>query len=167
MGILSGVTSGAIKGLINAGKGIVDEFVTTDEEKMEAKRKWEQMVNKHAQFLQQQATTRHKNDMMSDSFLSKNVRPFLVLFSLFVVTLFAILDGAIGGFEIPVAYIDLLGQVLMAGIGFYFVSRSYDKKKISEAISDLKKERERTIQKSIDKGVEIDAAKLPKVTLND
>ena len=77
--------------------------------------------------LEKEITSRHANDMASDSWLSKNIRPLLTIFSLFLYTLFAMIDGNIGEFNIANQYVDLLGQIVIMSLGFYFTSRGIEK----------------------------------------
>ncbi len=77
--------------------------------------------------LEKEITSRHKYDMQSDSWLSKNIRPLLTIFSLILYTLFAISDGNLGGFDIQDQYVDLLGQIVIMSLGFYFTSRGIEK----------------------------------------
>jgi hypothetical protein len=65
--------------------------------------------------------------MASDSWLSKNIRPMLTIFSLVLYTLFALIDGNIGEFNIANQYVDLLGQIVIMSLGFYFTSRGIEK----------------------------------------
>jgi len=81
----------------------------------------------HELSLEKEISERHKNDMQSDSWLSKNIRPLLTIFSLVLYTLFAITDGNIGEFNIANQYVDLLGQIVIMSLGFYFTSRGIEK----------------------------------------
>ena len=42
-------------------------------------------------------------------------------------TLFALIDGNIGDFNIANQYVDLLGQIVIMSLGFYFTSRGIEK----------------------------------------
>ena len=77
--------------------------------------------------LEKEITARHNADMQSDSWLSKNIRPLLTIFSLVLYTLFALTDGNIGEFNIANQYVDLLGQIVIMSLGFYFTSRGIEK----------------------------------------
>ena len=77
-----------------------------------------------------QVTDRWKADMLSDSFLSKNIRPIVLIFLLVVYTSFAILSGY--NFLITQSYVELLAQMLMLVMGAYFVGRTIEK------LSDMK-----------------------------
>lgn len=73
---------------------------------------------------EQELTKRLQADMQSDSWLSKNVRPLVLIFLLVLYTAFA---GFSIAYSIDPAYIEMLKQMLMAAFGFYFVSRGIEK----------------------------------------
>ena len=73
---------------------------------------------------EQELTKRLQADMQSDSWLSKNIRPLVLVFLLIVYTVFA---GFSLSYSIDPAYVDMLKQMLMAAFGFYFVSRGIEK----------------------------------------
>ena len=52
-----------------------------------------QVFMEHELSLEKEISARHKADMASDSWLSKNIRPMITLFSLAIYTIFALLDG--------------------------------------------------------------------------
>ncbi len=73
----------------------------------------------------EQGTKRLQIDMMSDTPLSKNVRPIIVIWVLFLFT--AMLVGSFFGVEFPAEIKDTMFWVLMIAVGFYFPGRSVDK----------------------------------------
>jgi hypothetical protein len=74
---------------------------------------------------QQELTKRHAADMASDSWLSKNIRP-MMLIALFVAYVgFAL--ASVFDLDTKAAYVDLLGQWGMLAFGFYFGSRGAEK----------------------------------------
>jgi len=85
------------------------------------------IFKEHELSLEKEISARHKADMSSDSWLSKNIRPMITLFSLAIYTLFAIADGNIGEFNLQNQYVDLMGQILSYALGFYFTSRGLEK----------------------------------------
>lgn len=118
----------------NAGAGIasklgnlVDKFVRTKDEKAEFEKQMEEIFIKAELDLEKEITSRHAADMQSDSWLSKNIRPLLTIFSLILYTVFALSDGNIGEFNIANQYVDLLGQIVIMSLGFYFTSRGIEK----------------------------------------
>ena len=70
-------------------------------------------------------TDRWKADMISDSWLSKNIRPGTLIYILSAYVLFALLDGA--GYKISETYITLLGQWGLIVMTAYFGGRSVEK----------------------------------------
>jgi hypothetical protein len=107
--------------------GVVDKFVRTKDEKAEFEKQMTEIFMSHELSLEKEITSRHAADMQSDSWLSKNIRPLLTIFSLILYTLFAISDGNIGDFNIANQYVDLLGQIVIMSLGFYFTSRGIEK----------------------------------------
>jgi hypothetical protein len=74
---------------------------------------------------QQELTKRQQADMASDSWLSKNIRP-MMLIALFVAYVgFAL--ASVFDLDTKTAYVDLLGQWGMLAFGFYFGSRGAEK----------------------------------------
>lgn len=107
--------------------GVVDKFVQTKDEKAAFEKEMTNIFMSHELSLEKEISERHKNDMQSDSWLSKNIRPLLTIFSLVLYTLFALTDGNIGEFNIANQYVDLLGQIVIMSLGFYFTSRGIEK----------------------------------------
>ena len=107
--------------------GVVDKFVRTKDEKAEFEKQMTTIFMDHEISLEKEITSRHAADMQSDSWLSKNIRPLLTIFSLVLYTIFALTDGNIGDFNIANQYVDLLGQIVIMSLGFYFTSRGIEK----------------------------------------
>ena len=107
--------------------GVVDKFVQTKDEKAEFEKQMTEIFMSHEISLEKEITSRHAADMQSDSWLSKNIRPLLTIFSLVLYTIFSITDGNIPGFQIENQYVDLLGQIVIMSLGFYFTSRGIEK----------------------------------------
>jgi hypothetical protein len=68
---------------------------------------------------------RWKADMLSDSWLSKNIRPLVLIYLLGAYTVFSIGSGV--DFQITQAYVELLAQMLMLVMGAYFAGRTIEK----------------------------------------
>lgn len=107
--------------------GVVDKFVRTKDEKAEFEKQMTEIFMSHELSLEKEITSRHAADMQSDSWLNKNIRPLLTIFSLVLYTIFSITDGNIGNFNIQNQYVDLLGQIVIMSLGFYFTSRGIEK----------------------------------------
>ena len=107
--------------------GIIDKHTFSKVEKAQFEKEMKEIFIKAELDLEKEITSRHKYDKQSDSWLSKNIRPLLTIFSLILYTLFAISDGNLGGFDIQDQYVDLLGQIVIMSLGFYFTSRGIEK----------------------------------------
>ena len=125
--ILGKIFGSAGGGIADKISSVVDKFVQTKDEKAEFEKEMTNIFMAHELSLEKEITSRHSADMQSDSWLSKNIRPLLTIFSLVLYTLFAITDGNIGEFNIANQYVDLLGQIVIMSLGFYFTSRGIEK----------------------------------------
>lgn len=74
---------------------------------------------------QENVTERHKLDMTSDSWLSKNIRPMTLVAIFSGYFLFGIMDA--NGMEANESYVHLLGQWGMLVMSFYFGGRTLEK----------------------------------------
>ena len=123
--LLQLITGGLVKDI---GE-VIDKVTTTEEERLEAKRKIQELLEKADNDAQTQVTERWKFDMQSDSFLSKNIRPLVMVFLTAVFTLLAFTDGNIGQFSIQKEYIPIFQTLLVTVYGAYFVGRTWEKGK--------------------------------------
>ena len=108
---------------------ILDNLTTTKEEKLEAKRLITEILEKADKEAQEQVTARWNADMQSDSFLSKNIRPMVLIYLTFIFTICAFFDGNVGEFKIAEEYIPIFQTLLVTVYGAYFVGRSWEKAK--------------------------------------
>lgn len=125
--ILQALTGGLLKDI---GK-VIDNLHTSDEERLEAKRRLQELLEQADKEAQDQVTSRWKYDMQSDSFLSKNIRPLVLVFLTVMFTLFAFTDGNVGEFKIQEEYIPVFQSLLITVYGAYFVGRTWEKSKKS------------------------------------
>lgn len=72
-------------------------------------------------------SSRWKSDMTSDSFASKNIRPYTLAFLTISLTAFIILDSSSEGFKVDEAWISLLKNLLITVYLAYFGSRGVEK----------------------------------------
>jgi len=126
--LLSLITGGLIKDV----GGVIDSLTTTEEERLEAKQKLQELLEKADQDAQTQITERWKLDMQSDSFLSKNIRPLVLIYLTVIFTALAFFDGNIGGFKVAEEYIPIFQSLLITVYGAYFVGRTWEKSKKSK-----------------------------------
>tara|TARA_R100000808_G_C2053405_1_gene87939 strand:+ start:194 stop:427 length:234 start_codon:yes stop_codon:yes gene_type:complete len=67
--------------------------------------------------------------MNIDNWLSKNVRPIVLLFLVLMTILLIFVDGVFAKFNVADNWISLLELVLITVIGAYFGGRSFEKLK--------------------------------------
>ena len=129
MGILGKIFSGGASELVNSVGGVLDNLTTTKEEKLDAKRKLKEVILSHEAEMERNITDRWSADMNSDSWLSKNVRPMVLIFLVVSTVLMIFIDAGTIQFTVEEKWTDLLQLVLITVIGAYFGGRSLEKRK--------------------------------------
>jgi hypothetical protein len=127
MNILGMLTGGGAKDLVEGIGGVVDNLHTSEEEKLEANQKIKELVSNYE--VEMEKTERWKVDMNSDSWLSKNIRPMVLIFLVVATVLMIFIDAGVLAFEVKDTWVDLLQLVLITVIGAYFGGRSLEKVK--------------------------------------
>ena len=128
MGVLNKLFSGGASKLVESVGGVLDNVITTDEEKLEAKRKLKEVILSHEAEMERNITDRWQADMNSDSWLSKNVRPMVLIFLVVSTVLMIFIDAGTIQFTVEEKWTDLLQLVLITVIGAYFGGRSLEKR---------------------------------------
>ena len=121
-----------IDDILTVGMKLVDKFVPDPQAKQEAQIKLLEM-QKNGELAQLQAdmneqqelTKRQSADMMSDSWLSKNIRPMTLIFILITYTVFGMMSA--WDIEVNNNYVELLGQWGIIIMSFYFGGRTVEK----------------------------------------
>jgi len=129
MGLLQKVLSSGASELIKNVGGVLDNLTTSKEEKLAAQQKIKQLISNHELEMQKQVTNRWEADMKSDSWLSKNVRPLVLIFLVVSTVLMIFIDAGAISFNVEAKWIDLLQLVLITVIGAYFGGRALEKTK--------------------------------------
>ena len=129
MSILTKIFSAGAGELVKNVGGVIDNLTTSKEEKLEAERKIKDLVMGYEAEMQKQVTERWKMDMQSDSWLSKNIRPLVLIFLVVSTVLLVFIDAGVIAFEVKASWVDLLQLVLITVIGAYFARRSLEKVK--------------------------------------
>lgn len=106
---------------------IIDKHTFSKVEKAQFEKEMAEIWINAESDIQKNVTERWKNDMNSDSWLSKNVRPLVLIFLVVSTVLMVFIDAGIISFEVKSSWIDLLQLVLITVIGSYFGGRSYEK----------------------------------------
>ena len=129
MSILTNLFSGGAADLVKGVGGVIDNLHTSKEEKLEAKQKMQELVSNYEVEMEKQITSRWTADMNSDSWLSKNVRPMILIFLVVSTVLMIFIDAGTIQFTVEQKWTDLLQLVLITVIGAYFGGRSFEKSK--------------------------------------
>jgi uncharacterized membrane protein len=125
-----------LKALLGIGEKLIDKFVPDPQAKakavaelaqMEQNGELAKMANDTELYKTEQnnVTDRHKSDMGSDSWLSKNIRPLTLIFILVAYFIFAMMSAY--GHNANQSYVELLGQWGMLIMSFYFGGRTLEK----------------------------------------
>ena len=129
MSILGNLFSTGAGELVKNVGGVIDNLHTSKEEKLEAEQKIKELIAQYEIEMEKNITDRWKADMNSDSWLSKNVRPLVLIFLVVCTVLMIFIDAGTIAFEVEEKWTDLLQLVLITVIGAYFGGRSFEKRK--------------------------------------
>ena len=132
MSIIADLFSSSVGDVVEKVGNSIDKLVTSDSERLQLKNELTKIqlesINKQNDIelqIEKQSTERHKNDMQSDSWLSKNIRPMALIYILTMYSLLSISSGF--NFIVTESYVELLGQWGMLIMSFYFSSRGLEK----------------------------------------
>ena len=129
MSILTNLFSGGAADLVKGVGDVVDNLHTSKEEKLAAQQKVKELIANYEIEMEKNITDRWKADMNSDSWLSKNVRPLVLIFLVVCTVLMIFIDAGTIHFTVEQKWTDLLQLVLITVIGAYFGGRSFEKRK--------------------------------------
>jgi len=113
--------------LLGKADTIVDEVITSKEEKLQLKNELQKIVQEHETLIEKQVSKRWVADMSSDNWLSKNIRPMSLIFLTVVFTIISFADGNIGKFTLNEGYKPIYQSLLLLAYGAYFGSRGLEK----------------------------------------
>ena len=129
MNVLGKIFSSGATELVKGVGGVIDNLTTSKDEKLEAERKVKELVANYEVEMEKNITSRWEADLKSDSWLSKNVRPVVLIFLIVCTMLLIFIDAGAINFNVKDSYVDLLQLVLITVIGAYFGGRSLEKVK--------------------------------------
>ena len=127
--MLGNLLSGGAADLVKGVGGVIDDLHTSEEERMAAEQKIKELIADYEVEMEKNITSRWEADLKSDSWLSKNVRPMVLIFLIVCTMLLIFIDAGAIKFNVKDSYIDLLQMVLITVIGAYFGGRSFEKVK--------------------------------------
>ena len=127
--MLTKLFSGGAADLVKGVGGVIDNLHTSKEEKLEAERKIKELIANYEVEMEKNITARWEADLKSDSWLSKNVRPMVLIFLIVCTMLLIFIEAGAIKFDVKDTWVDLLQLVLITVIGAYFGGRSFEKVK--------------------------------------
>ena len=127
--MLDKLFSGGAAELVKGVGGVIDNLHTSKEEKLAAEQKVKELIAQYEIEMEKNITSRWQADLKSDSWLSKNVRPMVLIFLIVCTMLLIFIDAGAIKFDVKDTWVDLLQLVLITVIGAYFGGRSVEKVK--------------------------------------
>jgi len=125
--ILAQIFGNAGGGIIDKLSGVVDKFVRTKDEKAEFEKQMTEILIEAEAAMQKNVTERWKADLEHGNWLTRSVRPLVLIFLIVATVLMVFIDSGSLQFEVEAKWVDLLQLVLMTTIGAYFGGRSVEK----------------------------------------
>ena len=127
--MLGKLFTGGAADLVKSVGGVIDNLHTSKEEKLAAEQKVKELIANYEIEMEKNITSRWEADLKSDSWLSKNVRPMVLIFLIVCTMLLIFIDAGTINFQVKDTWVDLLQLVLITVIGAYFGGRSFEKSK--------------------------------------
>ena len=127
--LLAKLFGGAGGGIIEKLSGVADKFIQTKEEKAQFEKEMTEIIIKAEAEMQKNVTDRWQADLQHGNWLTRSVRPLVLIFLIVSTVLLVFIDSGAIGFNVEQKWTDLLQLVLITVIGAYFGGRSFEKLK--------------------------------------
>ena len=128
MSIWSKLFSTGATSLVDSVGTVLDDVITSEEERLAAELKIKELIARYEGDIERNITERWQSDMNSDSWLSKHVRPLMLIFLIISTLILVAIDSGSIAFTVKPEWVDLLQIVLITVIGAYFGGRSLEKR---------------------------------------
>jgi len=106
---------------------VADKFIRTKDEKAEFEKEMTQIFIEAEAHMQKNITERWKADLEHGNWLTRSVRPLVLVFLIVSTVLMVFIDSGSIQFQVEDKWTDLLQIVLITVIGAYFGGRSVEK----------------------------------------
>ena len=106
---------------------VADRFIRTNDEKAEFEKEMTQIFIEAEKEMQKNVTERRKTDLEHGNWLTRSVRPLVLVFLIVTTVLMVFIDSGSIAFQVEEKWTDLLQLVLITVIGAYFGVRSVEK----------------------------------------
>tara|TARA_Y100000592_G_scaffold68758_1_gene106853 strand:+ start:496 stop:921 length:426 start_codon:yes stop_codon:yes gene_type:complete len=125
--ILGKIFGNAAGGIVEKLGNVADKFITTGDEKRKFQKEMETLfINAEAE-MQKNVTERWKADLEHGNWLTRSVRPLVLIFLIVSTVLLVFIDSGSIQFEVAEKWVDLLQLTLITTVGAFFGGRSYEK----------------------------------------
>ena len=124
LGKLFGDAGGSI---VDKLAGVADRFIRTKDEKAEFEKEMTQIFIEAESQMQKNVTERWKADLEHGNWLTRSVRPLVLIFLIVATVLMVFIDSGSLAFNVEEKWTDLLQIILITVIGSYFGGRSIEK----------------------------------------
>jgi len=121
---LFGNSGGAV---VDKLANVADKFIRTKDEKAEFEKEMTQIFIEAEKEMQKNVTERWKADLEHGNWLTRSVRPLVLVFLIVTTVLMVFIDSGSIAFQVEEKWTDLLQLVLITVIGAYFGGRSVEK----------------------------------------
>jgi len=125
--ILAKIFGNAGGSVLQKLSGVADKFITTGDEKRAFQKDMEQIFLDAEAEMQKNVTERWKADLEHGNWLTRSVRPLVLIFLILSTVIMVFIDSGSINFNVEQKWTDLLQLVLMTTIGAYFGGRSVEK----------------------------------------
>ena len=125
--ILAKIFGKAGGSVIDKLAGVADRFIRTKDEKAEFEKQMTEILIEAEAAMQKNVTERWKADLEHGNWLTRSVRPLVLIFLIVATVLMVFIDSGSIHFNVEDKWTDLLQLVLMTTIGAYFGGRSVEK----------------------------------------
>ena len=113
--------------LLGKADKIVDEVITSQEERMQLKNELQKIIQEQEALIEQEVTKRWKSDNLQSSWLPRNIRPLVLAWLVVSTTLLIFIDAGAINFVVDDEWKSTITAILTITIGAYFGSRGLEK----------------------------------------
>ena len=122
--ILSKLFGNAGGAVVDKLAGVADRFIRTKDEKAEFEKEMTNILIEAEAAMQKNVTERWKADLEHGNWLTRSVRPLVLIFLIVATVLMVFIDSGSLAFNVEEKWTDLLQIILITVIGSYFGGRS-------------------------------------------
>jgi len=124
--MINNILGGLFGKLLDKSEGILDTIITSDEERLQAKKELKKIVVDAEASAQEQVTRRWEADAKA-GWLPANIRPLTLAFLTIILVIISFCDGNLGSFKMNPMYGPIYTNLMMVVYGAYFAGRSIEK----------------------------------------